>query len=267
MALLYIRVLNRMGIKITFLGTGTSQGVPLIGCQCNVCLSTDTRDKRLRSSILIESATTTVVIDSGPDFRQQLLRAGVRRLDGLVFTHSHKDHIAGMDDIRAFNYLQGKPVDVYATTATQQIVRNEFPYIFSNTDYPGIPQLDFHTIGKEQAFRIGDIEFFPIEVWHYKMPVLGFRIQNFTYITDANRIEADELQKVTGSDILVLNALRRETHISHFTLDEAIALSQELNPRVTYLTHISHQLGLYKDVSNELPKGIHLAYDTLCIEI
>jgi len=249
-------------VKITFLGTGTSQGVPIIGCQCAICLSTDARDKRLRSSILIESDTTTVVIDSGPDFRQQMLRADVRKLDGLIFTHSHKDHIAGMDDIRAFNYLQGKPVDVFATIETQQIVKNEFPYVFSDIDYPGIPKVAMHTISKHDPFQIGDIRFVPIEVLHYKMPVLGFRINDFTYITDANKIEEIELEKIDGTRILVVNALRREQHISHFTLSEAIALSQQLGAEQTYFTHISHQLGLYSDVENELPDGINLAFDT-----
>lgn len=254
-------------VKITFLGTGTSQGVPIIGCQCVVCKSEDAKDKRLRSSILIESETTTVVIDSGPDFRQQMLRADVRKLDGLVFTHSHKDHVAGMDDIRAFNYLQGKPVDVYANLATQEVIRNEFPYIFSNTDYPGIPQLNMHTIGKEQAFTIGDITLQPIEVIHYKMPVLGFRINDFVYITDANYIDNAELKKLNGCSKLVLNALRRETHISHFTLEEAIALSQRIQPDTTYFTHISHQLGLHESIEQELPSGIHLAYDTYSIDV
>jgi phosphoribosyl 1,2-cyclic phosphate phosphodiesterase len=249
--------------KFTFLGTGTSQGVPIIGCQCDICLSNHPKDKRLRTSVLIESETTTVVIDSGPDFRQQLLREDVRKLDGLIFTHSHKDHVAGMDDIRAFNYLQNKPVDVYATLFTQSVLKREFEYVFNNASYPGVPQLNLHTISKETVIRIGDIELQPIEVMHYKMPVLGFRIKNLTYITDANAIDEHELQKIVGSDILVLNALRRESHISHFTLDEAIAISTKLNPKQTYFTHISHQLGKHQDVDAELPAGINLAYDTL----
>jgi phosphoribosyl 1,2-cyclic phosphate phosphodiesterase len=249
--------------KFTFLGTGTSQGVPIIGCQCDICLSNHPKDKRLRTSVLIESETTTVVIDSGPDFRQQLLREDVRKLDGLIFTHSHKDHVAGMDDIRAFNYLQNKPVDVYATLFTQSVLKREFEYVFNNASYPGVPQLNLHTISKETVIRIGDIELQPIEVMHYKMPVLGFRIKNLTYITDANAIDENELQKIVGSDILVLNALRRESHISHFTLDEAIAISTKLNPKQTYFTHISHQLGKHQDVDAELPAGINLAYDTL----
>lgn len=178
--------------KFTFLGTGTSQGVPIIGCQCDICLSNHPKDKRLRTSVLIESETTTVVIDSGPDFRQQLLREDVRKLDGLIFTHSHKDHVAGMDDIRAFNYLQNKPVDVYATLFTQSVLKREFEYVFNNASYPGVPQLNLHTISKETVIRIGDIELQPIEVMHYKMPVLGFRIKNLTYITDANAIDENE---------------------------------------------------------------------------
>jgi phosphoribosyl 1,2-cyclic phosphate phosphodiesterase len=223
------------------------------------------KDKRLRSSILVETETTTVVIDSGPDFRQQLLKAGVKKLDGLVFTHSHKDHIAGMDDIRAFNYLQGKPVDVYATVQTQMVIRSEFPYIFSDLDYPGIPKLNMHTIHKDNSFQIGDLPFTPIEVFHYKMPVLGFRINDFTYITDANYIDDTELQKVFGTQYLVLNALRREEHISHFTLSQAISLAASIKPVQTYFTHISHQLGLHTEVNEELPNGIQLAYDTLSI--
>jgi len=253
-------------LKLTFLGTGTSQGIPLIGCQCAVCLSKDCNDKRLRTSVMIQSETTTVVIDSGPDFRQQMLREDVRKLDGLVFTHSHKDHLAGMDDIRAFNYIQKKDMDVYANEETQAMIRNDFAYIFTNNSYPGIPQVQMHLIDKNNAFTIGDITFLPIEVMHFKMNVLGFRVKNLTYITDANFISAEEKQKIIGSDILILNALRREKHISHFTLDEAIEISNELEPKQTYFTHISHQLGLHEEVEKELPLGKNLAYDMLSIE-
>ncbi len=253
-------------MKLTFLGTGTSQGIPLIGCQCAVCLSKDSNDNRLRTSVMIQSETTTVVIDSGPDFRQQMLREDVRKLDGLVFTHSHKDHLAGMDDIRAFNYIQKKDMDVYANEETQAMIRNDFAYIFTNNSYPGIPQVQMHLIGKNNAFTIGDITFLPIEVMHFKMNVLGFRVENLTYITDANFISAEEKQKIIGSDILILNALRREKHISHFTLDEAIEISDELAPKQTYFTHISHQLGLHEEVEKELPLGKNLAYDMLSIE-
>ena len=215
---------------------------------------------------MIQSETTTVVIDSGPDFRQQMLREDVRKLDGLVFTHSHKDHLAGMDDIRAFNYIQKKDMDVYANEETQAMIRNDFAYIFTNNSYPGIPQVQMHLIDKNNTFTIGDITFLPIEVMHFKMNVLGFRVKNLTYITDANFISAEEKQKIIGSDILILNALRREKHISHFTLDEAIELSNELEPKQTYFTHISHQLGLHEEVEKELPLGKKLAYDMLSIE-
>lgn len=254
-------------LRITFLGTGTSQGVPLIGCGCAVCQSNDPRDNRLRTSILIESETTCVVIDSGPDFRQQMLRAKVKKMDALVFTHSHKDHVAGMDDIRAFNYIQQKAMDVYATTATQNVLAREFSYVFNGDKYPGIPEVNLHTIAAPTPFQIGDIVFEPIDVMHYKMPVLGFRMGSFTYITDANYISPASMQQIAGTKTLVLNALRHETHVSHFSLSQAIALATQIGAEATYFTHASHQLGLHKQVSAELPEGIYLAYDTLSIEI
>ncbi|MBL7765266.1 MAG: MBL fold metallo-hydrolase [Chitinophagaceae bacterium] len=254
-------------IRFTFLGTGTSQGVPLIGCPCHVCQSQDPKDKRLRTSLLIETDTTTVVIDSGPDFRQQLLRAGVKKLDALIFTHSHKDHLAGMDDIRAFNYLQNRPIDVFATKATEAVMRMEFSYIFSNSGYPGIPEINLITIDKNSLIDVGDIRLQALEVMHYKMPVLGFRIGDFTYITDANHIAEEEMEKIKGSQYLVLNALRKEKHISHFTLDEAIVVSRQVMAPKTYFTHISHQLGLYADENPKLPEGIQLAFDMLQIEL
>lgn len=254
-------------MKITFLGTGTSQGVPLIGCQCKVCQSTHAKDKRLRSSLLIESDTTTLVIDTGPDFRQQMLKQDVRKLDGVVYTHSHKDHLAGLDDVRAFNFLQDKSMDIFANQETQTQIRAEFAYIFSGSNYPGIPKIALHTISKEKEFVIGDIKLIPIEVMHHKMPVLGFRINDFTYITDANFISEEEALKIQGSKYLVLNALRREKHISHFTLDEAITWANRVNPEQTFLTHISHQLGLHHELMAELPSRISLAYDMLSIEI
>jgi phosphoribosyl 1,2-cyclic phosphate phosphodiesterase len=254
-------------LKITFLGTGTSQGVPVIACDCKICKSDNEKDARLRTSILIESATTTVVIDSGPDFRQQMLANGVKKLDALIFTHSHKDHIAGMDDVRAFNYVQNKAVDVYANVATQEKIKVEFDYAFSGLNYPGIPKIILHTINANDDFTIGDITFTPIEVMHYKMPVLGFRIHDFTYITDANFISAQSFHKMKGTKQLVLNALRREPHISHFTLHEAIEIAQNLKSDVTYFTHISHQLGLHDEVEKELPENIFLAHDGLKISI
>ncbi|MCR8559503.1 MBL fold metallo-hydrolase [Mucilaginibacter sp. BJC16-A38] len=249
-------------MKITFLGTGTSQGVPVIACNCEVCTSTDARDNRLRTSIMIEDKSKVIVVDSGPDFRQQMLRAHVQRLDAIVFTHEHKDHIAGLDDIRAFNYRQKGPVDVYGDLRVQAALKREFYYIFEEFKYPGIPQLNLHTIGSE-PFNIGHITFTPIEVLHYKLPVLGFRINDFTYITDAKIISAEETDKIRGSKILVINALQKESHISHFTLDEAVAFAQEIGAEKTYLTHISHRLGLHSDIAKELPRGIELAYDGL----
>jgi phosphoribosyl 1,2-cyclic phosphate phosphodiesterase len=253
-------------VTITFLGTGTSQGVPVIACECEVCTSADKRDKRLRTSILIEAEDKTIVIDSGPDFRYQMLRAGVKHLDAIVFTHEHKDHVAGMDDIRAFNYRQNGPVDVYADSRVQKALVREFPYIFDNAGYPGIPQVVIHPIGL-QPFNIGSVNFTPIEVLHYKLPVLGFRINDFTYITDAKTVSAREKEKIRGSKILVVNALQKESHISHFTMAEAIAFANEIGAEKTYFTHISHRLGKHTDVSKELPANIELAYDGLNLEL
>lgn len=251
-------------LKITFLGTGTSSGVPMIGCNCEVCTSEDKNDKRLRSSILVESETTSIVIDTTPDFRYQMLRAKVKKLDAVLFTHPHKDHIAGLDDVRAFNYFQQKPMELYANSLTEEAIKREFAYAFSDKKYPGIPNLNLNTIDAS-PFTVGDIPIIPILVWHLKMPVLGFRFGRFTYITDANKIEAQEKEKIKGSDVMVLNALCRESHISHFTLDEAVAMVQELKVPGAYFTHISHQLGRHKDVNASLPEAIELAKDNLTL--
>ncbi|MDQ3051255.1 MAG: MBL fold metallo-hydrolase [Bacteroidota bacterium] len=253
-------------MKVTFLGTGTSQGVPVIACDCNVCTSEDPRDKRLRSSVLIEHNNSTVVIDSGPDFRQQMLRARVNRIDGLVFTHEHKDHIAGMDDIRAFNYVHREKVNIYATHRVQQALHREFPYVFEDFKYPGVPEIEMHTIDGSPFF-IGDMKLKPVEVLHYRLPVLGFRVGDFTYITDANAITETELAKIRGSKIVVINALRREPHVSHFTLSQALEVLEKIGPEQAYLTHISHQLGRHKDVNAELPPNVKCAYDELIVEL
>jgi phosphoribosyl 1,2-cyclic phosphate phosphodiesterase len=251
--------------KVTFLGTGTSSGVPMIGCECEVCLSDDSKDKRLRSSILIESANTTLVIDTTPDFRYQMLRKEVKKLDAVLFTHPHKDHMAGLDDIRAYNYLLKKPMDVYANYLTEEALRRDYYYAFSDTKYPGVPEINLQTITLD-PFQIGDFNVVPILVWHLKMPVLGFRFGPFTYITDANKIEPEEMEKIKGSEVIVLNALRRTSHLSHFTLDEAVNIVQELKIPSAYFTHISHQLGLHATTNVELPSGIELAYDGLTLQ-
>ena len=251
---------------VTFLGTGTSQGVPVIACECAVCTSTDARDKRLRTSVLLEAEGEVIVIDSGPDFRYQMLRAGVKHLDAILFTHEHKDHVAGLDDVRAFNYRQQQAIDVYADERVQATLRKEFAYIFHEFKYPGIPQINLHTIGIE-PFNIGKVHLIPIEVMHYKLPVWGFRIKDFTYITDAKTVSEAEKEKIKGSEVLVINALQFDKHISHFTFDEAVAFAEEMGAETTYFTHISHRLGRHDDVSQQLPPHIKLAYDGLKLEL
>lgn len=253
-------------MKFTFLGTGTSQGVPMIGCKCEICTSSDAKDQRLRSSLMVDSGTHRLVIDTGPDFRQQMLREGVDSLDCVVFTHEHKDHIAGLDDVRAFNYLQRKPMDVYASLQVQTALKREFFYIFNGDNYPGIPKINLHTITNE-PFQIAGIQLLPIPVMHLNMPVLGFRIGNFSYVTDANFISEESKSLIRNSEVLVLNTLRIEKHVSHFNLAEAMELVDELKPKITYLTHISHQLGLHELIENELPDNIRLAYDGLVLEV
>jgi phosphoribosyl 1,2-cyclic phosphate phosphodiesterase len=257
---------NNPPLKITFLGTGTSTGVPMIACPCEVCASSDPKDKRLRSSILVQSAATTIVVDTTPDFRLQMLRENVRRLDAVLFTHPHKDHLAGLDDVRAYNFFQHKAMDLYANEMTQESIVREFPYAFADLRYPGIPELRLNRIEKE-PFTVGDISVTPIQVWHMNMPVLGFRFGDFTYITDANRIDDIEREKIRGSQQVVLNALRHQKHLSHFSLSEAIGEVRHLGVQKAWFTHISHQLGKYDEIMPTLPTGMQLAYDGLVLDL
>lgn len=251
---------------VTFLGTGTSQGIPNIGCSCQVCTSLDFRDKRLRTSIHIALEDKSFIIDSGPDFRQQVLRERIKKLDALIFTHEHKDHTAGLDDVRSFNFIQKKNMPVYGTQKVLNQLRKEYEYAFSEIKYPGVPLIDLIEI-KNEKFSIEGIDFEPIQVKHFKLPVFGYRINNFTYITDANFIEKEEIDKIRGSEVVVLNALQKTEHISHYTLSQAIEILKEINPKKAYLIHLSHRMGLHKEVESELPDFIRIAYDGLKIPI
>lgn len=251
---------------ITFLGTGTSQGVPVIACNCPVCNSIDFKDKRLRSAVHIQTKTTSLIIDIGPDFRQQVLREKIPTLDAILLTHEHKDHTAGLDDVRSYNFKQNTDMPVYGKKEVLEQLRTEFQYIFNGTKYPGVPRVELKEIGNS-AFSINELAIEPIEVLHYKLPVFGFKIADFAYITDAKTISKKEKAKLTGLDVLVLNALQHNAHISHLTLEEALELIDELNPKEAYLTHISHNLGLTRDVELTLPENIHLAYDGLKLSL
>lgn len=252
-------------MKITFLGTGTSQGVPVIACECDTCLSTDPRDKRLRTSLLLETRNTVLLFDAGPDFRQQMLTHHVTRLDSILLTHEHKDHIAGLDDVRAFNYKSKDAIDIYAEERVQKAVRTEYSYVFSEYQYPGIPKMRLNLI-PDHEFSIKDVRIVPIRVFHYRLPVYGFRVGDFAYITDANYIPEESKKRLFGVKRLVINALRKEKHISHFSLGEAINFIREISPEKAYITHISHMMGNYSKVSGELPEDVMLAYDGLTLE-
>tara|TARA_R110002167_G_scaffold13754_2_gene56578 strand:+ start:6315 stop:7091 length:777 start_codon:yes stop_codon:yes gene_type:complete len=254
-------------LKVIFLGTGTSQGVPVIGSDHPVCLSRNPKDKRLRVSVLIAWGAYTYVIDCGPDFRQQMLTHKVSRLDGILFTHEHADHTAGIDDIRPFFFRQGD-IPIYAHERVVQSLKQRFDYIFANENrYPGAPAVEVQLIKKDQPFSIGNTEVLPIEAYHNRLQVFGFRIMDFVYLTDIKTIREDQLELIKGCKVLVVNALRKEPHHSHLNLTEALALVEKVGPKTTYFTHISHHMGFHDEVEKELPNNVHLAYDNLTIEL
>lgn len=253
-------------MKITFLGTGTSQGIPVIGCECPVCQSTNEKDKRLRTSIMVETNEKTIVIDTGPDFRQQMLRAKVKKVDAVLLTHEHNDHVIGLDDVRPFNFRYEMDMPVYGEQRVLDSVKSRFDYIFSS-NYPGLPRVLLHPISKANAFQLFNIPIVPIEVLHYKLPVLGYRFGKFTYITDIKTISETELEKVKGTEILVLGALQKQQHLSHLTLDEALSLIERIQPKQAFLLHLSHRMGQHDEVEKELPSNVRIAYDGLTLEV
>ena len=254
-------------LKVTFLGTGTSQGIPVIGSDHPVCLSPNPKDKRLRVSVLLQWDNYTYVIDCGPDFRQQMLREGVRKIDGILLTHEHSDHTAGIDDIRPFYFREGN-VPFYAEKHVFNSLHKRFGYIFETENkYPGAPTLEEIEIDKDTIFEIGGKQVIPVQAFHNTLPVLGFRIDGFTYLTDVKTMEDDEVEKIKNTDILVINALRETPHLAHFNLSEALQFIEKVQPKKAYLTHISHLLGFHDDVEAKLPKNVHLAYDTLTIKV
>lgn len=253
-------------MRVTFLGTGTSQGVPVIGCNCRVCLSVDHRDKRSRTSVHISVEEKSFVIDCGPDFRQQMLQNHITTLDAVIFTHEHKDHTAGLDDVRPFNFMQQRPVPVYGHQRVLNQLKLEYSYAFGEKKYPGTPSYELHEINNS-PFEVEGVRWLPIQVFHYKLPVFGFRVKDFSYITDANKISEEEKQKMKGSKVLVLNALQQEYHISHFTLEEALEIVEELQPEKAYFVHLSHKMGRHHDVEQLLPDHVELAYDGLVVDL
>lgn len=259
--------LYSQSLNINFLGTGTSGGVPMLACPCDVCKSLDPKDKRLRSSLLVRTGTKNILIDCGPDFRQQMLAMQVQRIDAILITHEHRDHTAGLDDIRAYNFFQNEPLKIYCSAAVEASIRDQFAYAFTSKPIKGLPEMEFINIDIDRTFNLFDIPITPISVMHHLLPVLGFRMGDFTYITDANHITAKELAKVQGSKYFVLNALRKEKHISHYTLAEAIAIAQKIAAPTTYFTHLSHQMGTHIETEKLLPPSMHIAYDGLEITV
>ncbi len=253
-------------MKVTFLGTGTSMGVPMIACNCAVCNSKDPNDQRSRSSVKIEVDGQVLVIDTGPDFRQQMLQSNTRQLNAVLFTHEHRDHTAGLDDVRAFILLNGHSMPLYAERRVLDALKQEFDYAFKELRYPGLPRFELHEIAL-QPFYVGDTQMIPVRVCHHLLPVLGFRIGDFSYITDANRIPEESMQLLKGTKCLVINGLRIKEHISHFNLQQALEVIEQIDPQKAYITHISHQMGLHREVSASLPSGVFLAYDGLVVEV
>ena len=251
--------------KLTFLGTGTSQGVPMIGCSCDVCRSDDPRDKRLRASVLVEHQGLRILVDAGPDFRQQMLREDIRGVDAILLTHNHKDHTGGLDDIRAFNYHEKRATQIYCEKYVEDALRMEFSYAFAEKKYPGAPEWEVHIID-DKSFTINDIEIIPIRGMHYRLPVLGYRFGNIAYCTDMNHIPEEELTKLQGLEHFIINCVRRGSHISHYSLEGALEVAGKVKARHTWLTHLSHQLPAHAELCSELPEGILPAYDGLIIE-
>lgn len=261
-----MKIAENIELEATFLGTGTSQGVPVIACDCDVCQSTDVKNNRLRSSLLVKVNGFNLVIDAGPDFRAQMLRENVESLRAILLTHEHADHVFGLDDIRSFNWRQKHPTDIYAEERVQDTIKRIFSYVFTNFKYPGVPKMKLHGISG-RSFKIEGIKIIPIRCYHHKLPVYGFRIGDLTYITDTNRIPAEEMEKINGSRILIINCLRKKKHISHFNLEEALQVINETKPEKAYLTHLSHEFGFHEEIQNELPENVFVAYDGLNLKL